>query len=40
MREHLETGERPSAEIDPDDELLQDPTITAEEESKRRWFNR
>jgi tetratricopeptide (TPR) repeat protein len=31
---------RPSAEIDPADELLQDPTRTAEEESKRRWFTR
>jgi hypothetical protein len=34
------TPERPSAEIDPADELLNDPTVTAEEESKRRWFNR
>jgi hypothetical protein len=32
--------ERPSAEIDPADELLHDPSVTAEEESKRRWFNR
>jgi hypothetical protein len=36
----LENPERPSAEIDPADELLHDPMITAEEESKRRWFNR
>jgi hypothetical protein len=36
----LENPERPSAEIDPADELLHDPLITAEEESKRRWFNR
>jgi hypothetical protein len=38
--EALEAPERPSAEIDPADELLDDPTVTAEEESKRRWFNR
>jgi hypothetical protein len=38
--EQLEAPERPSAEIDPADELLQDPTVSAEEESKRRWFNR
>jgi hypothetical protein len=36
----FENPERPSAEIDPADELLHDPMITAEEESKRRWFNR
>ena len=36
----LDNPERPSAEIDPADELLHDPMITAEEESKRRWFNR
>jgi hypothetical protein len=36
----FEDPERPSAEIDPADELLHDPMITAEEESKRRWFNR
>jgi hypothetical protein len=32
--------ERPTAEIDPTDELLDDPTRSAEEESHRRWFNR
>jgi hypothetical protein len=31
---------RPVAEIDPTDELLDDPTRSAEEESHRRWFNR
>jgi hypothetical protein len=35
-----EPAERPSAEIDPADELLHDPTVGADEESKRRWFNR
>ncbi len=40
VQDGLDASERPSAEIDPDDELLQDPTMTAEEESKRRWFNR
>jgi hypothetical protein len=40
MQDQLEPTERPSAEIDPADELLQDPTMSAEEESKRRWFNR
>lgn len=33
-------SERPVAEIDPADELLDDPTRTAHEESHRRWFNR
>jgi hypothetical protein len=32
--------ERPSAQIDPADELLDDTIPTAEEESHRRWFNR
>jgi hypothetical protein len=32
--------ERPSAQIDADDELLDDPMHIAEEESHRRWFNR
>jgi len=40
MQDQLEPTERPSAEIDPADELLQDPMMSAEEESKRRWFNR
>jgi hypothetical protein len=40
VQDGLEVSERPSAEINPDDELLQDPSMTAEEESKRRWFNR
>jgi hypothetical protein len=40
MQRQIEPTERPSAEIDPADELLQDPTVSAEEESKRRWFNR
>jgi hypothetical protein len=31
---------RPSAEIDADDELLDDLASSAEEESQRRWFNR
>jgi hypothetical protein len=33
-------AERPIAEIDPADELLEDPTHSAQEESHRRWFNR
>jgi hypothetical protein len=32
--------ERPTAQTDPGDELLEDPTHTAEGESQRRWFNR
>jgi len=36
----VESPDRPSAEIDPADELLHDPTASAEDESKRRWFNR
>jgi hypothetical protein len=36
----FEPAERPSPEIDPADELLNDPLVSAEEESKRRWFSR
>jgi hypothetical protein len=32
--------ERPTAQIGPADELLEDPMHTAEGESQRRWFNR
>jgi hypothetical protein len=32
--------DRPVAEIQPEDELLDDPTRSAHEESHRRWFNR
>jgi hypothetical protein len=32
--------ERPVAEMAPEDELLDDPTRSAQEESHRRWFNR
>jgi tetratricopeptide (TPR) repeat protein len=33
-------ADRPSVEIDPADELLEDPTRNAEQESHRRWFSR
>jgi hypothetical protein len=36
----LDAAARPSADIDPADELLEDLERSAEEESKRRWFNR
>ena len=39
-RDDLAPIERPVAEIDATDELLDDPTRTAQEESHRRWFNR
>jgi hypothetical protein len=38
--DELAPTERPVAEIDATDELLDDPTRTAQEESHRRWFNR
>ena len=38
--EELAGSKRPVAEIDAADELLDDPTRTAHEESHRRWFNR
>jgi hypothetical protein len=31
---------RPVAEMQPEDELLDDPTRSAHDESHRRWFNR
>ena len=38
--DQLDAAARPSADIDPADELLDDLAQSAEEESKRRWFNR
>ena len=38
--DQLDAAARPSADIDPADELLDDLARSAEEESKRRWFNR
>ena len=38
--DQLDAAARPSADIDPADELLDELAQSAEEESKRRWFNR
>jgi hypothetical protein len=38
--DQLDAAARPSADIDPADELLDELARSAEEESKRRWFNR
>jgi hypothetical protein len=38
--EPFDAPEQQSAEIDPADELLHDPMMSAEDGSKRRWFNR
>jgi len=38
--DQLDVAARPSADIDPANELLDELARSAEEESKRRWFNR